>query len=163
MAIDLHKDNDPAPELKTVLWFNTEREIKIEDCRGKVIVLHTFQMLCPSCVLHGLPQTQRIFNLFPKAGVVVIGVHTVFEHHEAMTPSALKSFLYEFKYTFPVAIDAPGPSGSAVPLTMRDYQCRGTPTLILIDKKGFIRKHYFGSVDDMQIGAEIMLLMAEKA
>ena len=163
MAVNLHKDNDSAPELKTVLWFNTETEIKLENCRGRVIVVHTFQMLCPACVLHGLPQTQRIFNLFSKAGVVVLGLHTVFEHHEAMTPSALKSFLHEFKYTFPVGVDAPDPSGSAVPLTMRDYQCQGTPSLILIDKKGVIRKHYFGVVDDMQIGAEIMLLVAEKA
>lgn len=162
MTHDLsERDIIPAPELEVSEWFNTDKEIRLRDLSGRVIVIHTFQMLCPGCVYHGLPQTQKIDNLFSKQGVVTIGLHTVFEHHSAMTSVSLKAFLYEFKYTFPVGVDKPGDDGDGIPLTMRKYGCRGTPSLILIDKKGYVRSHYFGSVDDMLIGAEIALLAKE--
>lgn len=36
-----------------------------------------------------------------------------------------------------------------------------TPTLILIDRQGYIRKHKFGAEQDLALGAEIMALMRE--
>ena len=162
MVLSLNHNNELAPELQVVQWFNTDEEVKLRNCRNKVIVLHAFQMLCPGCVLHGLPQTQRIFDFFSNSDVMVIGLHTVFEHHQAMTPVSLESFLYGFKYTFPVGVDIPDASGRNIPLTMKSYGCQGTPSLILIDKKGYIRRHYFGPVDDMRIGSEIAFLLAEK-
>jgi hypothetical protein len=38
---------------------------------------------------------------------------------------------------------------------------RGTPSLVLIDKQGLVRKHTFGPVDDLRIGAEIGALTQE--
>jgi hypothetical protein len=38
---------------------------------------------------------------------------------------------------------------------------RGTPSLILVDRHGAIRKHAFGAVDDLRIGAEIGALIQE--
>jgi hypothetical protein len=38
---------------------------------------------------------------------------------------------------------------------------RGTPSLVLIDRAGLIRHHTFGAGEDMQVGAEIAMLMAE--
>ena len=40
-------------------------------------------MLCPGCVSHGIPQAKRIAETSSKDDVAVIGVQTVFEHHEA--------------------------------------------------------------------------------
>ena len=150
-----------APELQIKKWLNTESDISLESLIGKVVVIHTFQMLCPGCVIHALPQTQKIFQFFNGDNVSVFAIHTVFEHHSAMQLDSLQAFLYEFKYTFPVGIDTPDPEGDPIPLTMSAYACRGTPSLILIDKKGNIRSHYFGVVEDMQIGAEIMGLVME--
>jgi hypothetical protein len=39
---------------------------------------------------------------------------------------------------------------------------RGTPSLVLIDRQGLIRKHAFGSSDDLRIGAEIGALTQER-
>lgn len=75
-----------AHELAVSQWFNTPDPISLTALRGKVIVIEAFQMLCPGCVSHGLPQAQRIHDLFPREDVVVLGLHTVFEHHAAMTP-----------------------------------------------------------------------------
>ncbi|ADE15141.1 alkyl hydroperoxide reductase/ Thiol specific antioxidant/ Mal allergen [Nitrosococcus halophilus Nc 4] len=149
-----------APEWNIAQWFNTSQPLQLADLRGKVVVIHAFQMLCPGCVVHGLPQTQKIYNTFDANDVAVIGLHTVFEHHEVMTPQALEAFIHEYRYTFPIGVDQPdGQSGP--PLTMRAYGMHGTPTLILIDHNGYIRKHSFGRDDDMGIGADIATLISE--
>jgi hypothetical protein len=79
-----------------------------------------------------------------------------------MTPVSLAAFLHEFRVGFPVAVDRPGGDGP-IPATMAAYGMRGTPTLILIDRLGRLRKHKFGREDDMQAGADIATLLAEPA
>jgi hypothetical protein len=148
-----------APELEIESWLNTSSPISLSDFLGKTIVLHSFQMLCPGCILHGLPQTQKIADYFDSKDVQVIGLHTVFEHHEAMQRKSLEAFLYEFKYSFPVGIDRASVSESPIPITMDKYGFRGTPSLVLIDKQGYIAKHYFGSVSDLELGSEITKLV----
>ena len=147
-----------APEWRVQKWFNTKKPIQLSDLRGKVVVLHTFQMLCPGCVMYGLPQAQKIHNMFPKKDVAVIGLHTVFEHHDAMTPTALEAFIHEYRFSFPIGVDEPGES-NGVPYTMRTYGMRGTPSLVLVDREGYVRKHGFGREDDMALGAEIATLL----
>lgn len=150
----------PAPELDVVQWFNTPAPLSLSSLRGRVVVLHAFQMLCPGCVSSGLPQAQRIAALFSGDEVAVIGIHTVFEHHDAMTPVALAAFLHEYRVRFPVCVDRPGDDGP-IPRTMAAYGMRGTPSLVLIDRAGNLRRHAFGAEDDLKVGAEIGWLMAE--
>jgi peroxiredoxin len=151
-----------APEIEAERWFNTPEPLTLAGLRGRVVVLHAFQMLCPGCVQSGLPQAQRIAQTFPQGEVAMIGIHTVFEHHAAMTPVSLAAFIQEFRLTFPIAVDRPSESGP-IPRTMAAYGMRGTPTLVLIDRQGRVRKHMFGVEEDMRVGAEIALLVAEKA
>lgn len=149
-----------APELQVAQWINTLTPVTLAGLRGKVVVVEAFQMLCPGCVMHGLPQAQRVQRAFHNEDVAVIGLHTVFEHHAAMTPVSLQAFLYEYRITFPVGVDAPSSDGP-VPRTMAAYSMRGTPTLLLIDRKGYLRHHHFGQVDDLVLGAQIAMLAAE--
>lgn len=153
-----------APPLSTAEWFNVEADIKLESLRGRVVVIHTFQMLCPACVSHGLPQAMKIHRTFEERDVVVLGLHTVFEHHAAMAPSALEVFFKEYRVTFPVAVDAPASSYSLadpIPMTMQAYGLQGTPSLMLIDKRGFVRFTHFGVMDNMALGAILGQLIAE--
>lgn len=150
-----------APEWRTDHWFNTDRPLGLAELRGRVIALHAFQMLCPACVRHGLPQAQRIAGLFDPAQVAVIGLHTVFEHHAAMTRQALAAFIHEYRLTFPIGIDAPGETGP-IPRTMAAYAMQGTPSLILIDRAGRLRKQSLGVEEDMRVGADIAALLAEQ-
>jgi peroxiredoxin len=153
----------PAPPWTTGEWFNTgEKTLQLADLRGSVVVLHAFQMLCPACVQHGLPQAQRVQAAFAAQGVVVIGLHTVFEHHAAMSPVSLRAFLHEYRIRFPVGIDAPGAeTRSPIPVTMQAYGMQGTPSLVLIDRHGHLRRHAFGAEDDLTLGAAIATLVAE--
>ena len=38
---------------------------------------------------------------------------------------------------------------------------QGTPTFLLFDRKGRLRRHYFGRPDDMLLAAEMMALVIE--
>lgn len=150
----------PAPQLQVSQWFNSASPITLESLRGRVVVMHAFQMLCPGCVSHGIPQATAIHETFPADDVAVLGLHTVFEHHAAMTPLALEAFIHEYRIAFPVGVDTPSAHDS-IPLTMQAYGMRGTPTLILLDRQGRIRLHHFGRLDDLRVGAAISALRAE--
>ncbi|KNZ32714.1 MAG: alkyl hydroperoxide reductase [Methylibium sp. NZG] len=151
-----------APELQVSRWFNTTEPITLPSLRGRVVLLHAFQMLCPACVSHGLPQAQRVHRLFPREQVAVVGLHTVFEHHAAMGPDALAAFIHEYRWPFPIGVDLPAPQGG-VPTTMGQLALRGTPSLVLLDREGAVRMHHFGAVDDLALGAVIGQLLAEPA
>ncbi len=147
-----------APELSISHWFNTDQDVTLGILRGRVVVIEAFQMLCPGCVLHGIPLAQSIQRTFAGDQVAVIGIHTVFEHHEAMTPVSLKAFLHEYRISFPVGVDKPG--AGPLPETMAAFDMRGTPSLIVLDQAGQIAAHHFGQVSEMQIGAQIATLLA---
>ena len=150
----------PAPELDVQEWLNVESAPTLAAMRGRVVVLEAFQMLCPGCVHHGLPQAQRVAGLFRSQDVQVLGIHTVFEHHEAQgTRAALAAFLHENRIEFPVAIDRPT---GRIPATMAAYEMQGTPTLVLVDAAGRRRAQHFGPVEDLQLGAELGRLLAER-
>lgn len=152
----------PAPALDTARWLNAAEPLNLDNLRGRVVVIEAFQLLCPGCVSHGLPQAKRVRETFSETDVKVIGLHSVFEHTQAQTPAALAAFLHEYRIGFPVAVDAPGDDGG-LPKTMTAYGMQGTPTLVLIDRQGRRRAQHFGHVPDLRLGAEIMALIGETA
>lgn len=140
-------------------WFNADVPPSLPELAGKVVMLHAFQMLCRGCVLHGTPQAQKVARLFPPERVVVIGLHTVFEHHDAMAPVSLKAFIHENRLGFPVGVDEASEETFPIPATMAHYRLQGTPSLLLFGREGQLRKHAFGQIDDMALGAEIAALL----
>lgn len=149
----------PAPEIAASRWFNTGEPLTLAALRGRPVLLHAFQMLCPGCVGHGTPQTQRAFELFKHSDLQVIGLHTVFEHHAAMRPVSLEAFIHEYRLTFPIGVDEAG-DGTPIPVTMARYGMQGTPTSILIGRDGNIVHHGFGQQSDMALGAIIAAELA---
>ena len=149
------------PPFHVTTWLNSDRPLTLADFRGRVLAIEVFQMLCPGCVMHDLPQAARIAQTFDPAQVAVIGLHSVFEHHAANSAETLTAFLHEWRIRFPVAIDAPG--GGALPRTMSAWELQGTPSLVLIDRQGRLRARHFGQVIDLALGAEIMALVKEPA
>ncbi|MBU3030610.1 TlpA disulfide reductase family protein [Paracoccus marinaquae] len=140
-------------------WLNADRPMALADFRGRVLAVEVFQMLCPGCVLHGLPQAQRLSQTFEAADLAVIGLHSVFEHHDGNSRAGLAAFLHEWRIRFPVAMDAPGTTG--LPRTMAAWGLEGTPSLVLFDRQGRMRARHFGQVADLALGAEVMELIRE--
>lgn len=151
--------NAPAPDLETTHWFGVDETPTLASHRGRIVVIEAFQMLCPGCVAYGLPQAQRVHDTF-GADVTVLGLHTVFEHHAAMTPVSLEAFLHEYQIPFPVGVDR-REGDDPMPVTMRHYGMRGTPTMIIVDRAGIVRHHAFGHQDDLALGAAIASLIGE--
>ena len=113
----------------------------------------------PVASSHGLPQAKRIAQVFAGQDLVLIGLHTVFEHHAVMTPDALRVFLHEYRIGFPVGVDMPGEPGP-MPRTMQAYQLGGTPSLLVFDRQGRLRLNQLGQVDDLALGALLGELLA---
>ena len=150
----------PAPDWDVVQWFNTDASLSLAGLRGRVVLLHAFQMLCPACVRLATPQAQQVHEQFVSQGLAVVGLHTVFEHHAAMQPVSLEAYIFENRLRFPIGVDRPDGQGG-LPLTMRRYGMQGTPTLILIDRQGRLRQNAFGHVSDLALGVAIGTLLAE--
>lgn len=151
-----------APECRVAEWLNAPQPLSLAALRGRATMAVAFQMLCPGCVAHALPQAQRVREAFPESDLAVVGLHTVFEHHDAQGPAAaLRAFLHEYRIAFPVGIDAPSPDGG-VPQTMAAYAMQGTPTLLLIDRVGRLRMRRFGHLDDLRLGAALAALIDER-
>jgi hypothetical protein len=144
-----------APELDVSEWVG--KPMPLSSLRGKVVLIEAFQILCPGCIAYGLPQARKVHRLFPD--VTVIGLNTVFEHHEVTGPDALRVFLSEYGYDFPVAVDRHdvGP----IPVTMQRYGLQGTPSTVLIDRAGTARFSHLGAVDDLALGMMLGKLVAE--
>ncbi|HEX7321882.1 MAG TPA: TlpA disulfide reductase family protein [Mycobacterium sp.] len=145
-----------APELDVAEWIGNPSPL--ESLRGRVVLVETFQMLCPGCIHYGLPQAQKVHRLLPE--VAVIGLHTVFEHHAVTGRAALEVFLSEFGIGFPVGIDR-HEDGNPMPMTMRRYRLEGTPSTLLIDRVGRLRFSHLGAVDDLALGALLGQLLTE--
>ncbi|HQQ71869.1 MAG TPA: redoxin domain-containing protein, partial [Alicycliphilus sp.] len=152
----------PAPPLQVAQWFNTPEPLTLDGLRGRVVLLHTFQMLCPGCVEQGIPQARRVHEAFSQDRLVVIGLHTVFEHHAVQgTPAALQAFIHEYRLRFPIGLDQPDPGPSSIPLTMQSLSLSGTPSLVVLDTQGRVRLHHFGHLDDLRLGTLLGRLLAE--
>src|SRR3546814_10113086 len=94
----------------------------------------------------------RFAAAFASTDRAVVGLHTVFEHHPVMGPDALQVFLHETRIGYPVGVDAyrdDDPATHPLPLTMRAYAMKGTPTMILIDRQGRLRRQRLGLVNDL--------------
>lgn len=140
-----------AQPLTVSSWLNTQTHISLASLQGQVVIVYAFQMLCPGCVQHSLVQAKQLDALFKNQGLQVLGLHSVFEHHEVMTEQALKVFCQEFGLHFPIAIDQA--TGQGLPKTMQNYQMQGTPTFIAIDKNGYLRLQHFGHIPDLEVGS----------
>ncbi|MCC7076856.1 MAG: TlpA family protein disulfide reductase [Acidimicrobiia bacterium] len=145
-------------ELSVSAWVNSP-PIDLADLRGRVVMIETFQMLCPGCISHGLPLAQRVHRSFPDGEVTVLGLHTVFEHHDVMGPDALAVFVAEYRIEFPVGVDRN--EGRGIPETMGRYGLRGTPSTLLLDREGRLRRSIFGAVDDLSLGVLLGRLLSE--
>lgn len=153
-------DPENPPEIQASAWLNVDTPPTLKSLKGKVVVVAAFQLHCPGSIKHGLPQAARLAASFNDDEVVVIGLNTPFEEPAKQDKAALEAFVAEHEFTFPIALDKTGAKGE-LPKTMEDYEIRGTPTILLFDRQGRLRRHYLGQVDDLRLGAEVMALTIE--
>ncbi|HEX3316043.1 MAG TPA: thioredoxin-like domain-containing protein, partial [Gemmataceae bacterium] len=109
-----------------VAWLNTASPIKIEDLKGRVVVLDFWTLCCINCI-HTLPDLARLEAKYPGV-LVVIGVHTPKFDNEKNTESVRKAILrYEVKH--PIVNDADQKIWTR-------FGVRSWPTLVVLDADG---------------------------
>lgn len=111
----------PAPALAASRWLNTTGELRLDQFRGKVVLLDFWGQWCTPCV-KSLPNAEELHAKYRDKGLVVIGVHS------ADQSDRLDDFLKEQNISFPVMID----EGT----TATRYVIDSWPTYFLIDKRG---------------------------
>lgn len=177
--------------------------------KDKIVLVEVFQVNCPGCFMHALPEAINIYNKYKDEGVRVLGIATAFEDFDKNTLDNLKMLaetgevigetkealsmygqLQEgnklpFKIPFPLAMDkltkvngevsqdqimkfiyAQLPEFDSQPEDYRNqiiqrvkdhllskeysaetfekYALQGTPSTILVDRKGILRDVSFG-------------------
>lgn len=149
-------------EIDASEWLNTAEPLSLPALRGRVVLVTAFQMLCRGCATLSLPQARSLHLTFSRDDLVVIGLHSVFEHHHVMTPDALRAFVHEYRLPFPIAVDRPA-QGALLPHTMRAWGLEGTPTLMVWDREGQLALQHFGHLDDLRLGALLGGLIERRA
>jgi len=152
---------DAVPEWDVTRWFGGDVG-SLRAQRGRVVVVHAFQMLCPGCIYRGIPQAIELTKAVDPKEVRVLGLHTVFEHHEAMGDASLAAFLDELRVPFPVGVDRHD-TDQRHPATMRAWGLRGTPSTLVIDRDGRLVHQAFGAESDLALALTIGRLLEPQA
>lgn len=107
--------------------------------------------------------TTRANGSVKLEGYPVIGLHTVFEHHDAMGEAALRVHWHKYRVPFTIRIDRPAEDGDSRPATMWRYAMQGTPKTLLIECEGRLGRQSSGHLPDLRQVAGMMALTREDA
>ena len=84
--------DDKAPNLCVSEWIQG-KPTNIDKERGKVVLVEVFQVNCPGCFTHGIPQAIDMHMKYYQDGLSVLGVATAFEDFDKNTLDNLKLLL----------------------------------------------------------------------
>jgi NAD(P)H-dependent FMN reductase/peroxiredoxin len=125
----------PLPEWSLESIFGDDVP-KIEDFKGKPLLILFFYMGCLGCKARAIPFANRV--VYEDKGVQVLGIHTRFEG-KAFTHEELKAAKEEYHIRFPFYQD------KEYAQTFWKYKAAGTPHWVLLDENGIISYALFGS------------------
>lgn len=151
---------ESPPELDVAGWLNVDEPLTLQKLRGRVVVLLAFQTHCPASLQHALPQARRLAAGLDPSQVIVLGLNTPFENKDAQTHEKLAEFAEQQGLIFPIAQDRTV-DGADRTATMAAYELQGTPSILLFDRQGRLRRAYLGEASDIRLAAEIMGLAIE--
>ena len=145
-------DYGPAPELENSVWLNVDHPLRLQDLRGKVVLLDMWTFDCINCQ-HVIPSLRGWYQKYKDQGLVVIGNHFPEFQYESDLGN-LKDAIQRLDVSYPVAQDNDGE-------TWRAYDNHYWPSLYLIDKNGRIRYRHIGEGAYQETEAAIKDLLAE--
>jgi len=82
----------PAPEPELEQWFQGA-PCSLQSLAGDVVLIEVFQVNCPGCFAHALPEAARLHQAYHARGLSVLGIATAFEEFERNTPENLQHLL----------------------------------------------------------------------
>ncbi|MFA5550285.1 MAG: thioredoxin-like domain-containing protein [Trueperaceae bacterium] len=125
----------PAPEFPPGLdWINTDRELTLEELRGKIVLLDFWTYGCINCI-HVIPDLRALETKYERE-LVVIGVHSAKFYNESETAN-IRMIAQRYDRTHPIVND----SSFAI---WSQYSIRAWPSFILIDPDGNVLGRHEG-------------------
>jgi len=68
----------PAPDIQVETWVQGG-PVNISTLPGQVVLVEVFQVNCPGCFVHALPEALHLYRTYHDKGLAVIGLATAFE------------------------------------------------------------------------------------
>lgn len=131
----LNSSGSTAPEIVAGgVWLNSE-PLKLQDLRGKVVLIDFWTYTCINCQ-RTLPYLKDWHEKYKDMGLVIVGVHSPefeFEKSSANVTEAIK----DFGLSYPIVQDNDF-------ATWKNYKNKFWPAKYLIDANGKIRYTHFG-------------------
>ncbi|MFX3623673.1 MAG: peroxiredoxin family protein [Ectobacillus sp.] len=117
------------------------KEVSLSDYRGKTVILNFWATWCPPCRAE-MPDMERLYKDINKKDVEILAVNATSSERSI---EAVKTFISDNRFTFPVLLDEEG-SVNAL------YRITSIPTSYVLDPKGIIRIKHIGpmSYDNMK-------------
>ena len=211
---------EKAPNLKLGKWVQG-MDTNFDKEGDNVKLVEVFQVNCPGCFMHSIPEIINIYNKYKGDGLSVMGVATAFEDYDENTLENLEMLLttgevvgdtkqaltqygqlndgkLQFKIPYPVAMDSLVKEGGEPSMekmtafinqqipnfesqpddyktqiyarvkeyykskeftaeTFEIYSLQGTPSTILVDRKGILRDVSFGSTANLEAMVQKLL------
>ena len=124
-----------APEIKgEQTWINSA-PLKLEQLRGKVVLIEFWARECPFCA-EAMPYVKALHEKYSASGLVVVGVHTPRADNEKDI-AKVKEAVTEKGIKYPVVID----NDYAI---WTDYLCAAWPSTYVVDQEGVIQLNHSG-------------------
>lgn len=138
----------PSPALSGGIgWLNTAEPLKLNDLRGKFVLLDFWTYCCINC-MHILPELKKLEAAYPRE-LVVIGVHSAkFEGEEESKNIAEAIQRYDIEH--PVVNDAQHAIWDR-------FHINSWPTVLLIDPEGNVVWGRSGEVEFKELDSMVKL------
>lgn len=141
----------PAPELDAAIVAGEGRgdRISLAALRGRPVLLDFWASWCPPCRA-SVPILTRLARAHAEAGLVTLGVNVETDRPPAFVERAHR------------ALGAGFPSLHDQAWALQTgYEVRSLPTLVLIDRRGVVRRWEVGVPDEEALDAQIREILAE--
>ena len=116
-----------------------------EGVKGKVVVLHFWQVGCSSCKLE-MPAMDVLYKQYQRRGLEVLAVNV------GQKKEIVRSFAAELGASYPILLDADG-KGAAL------FGVTDVPRTYVIDRKGIVRHRILGGATPETLKKLILSLL----
>ena len=82
----------PAPDIEVDQWVQGG-PVNFSTLADHVVLIEVFQVNCPGCFVHALPEVLRLYERYHTEGLAVIGLATAFEDFDKNTLANLEQLV----------------------------------------------------------------------
>jgi peroxiredoxin len=123
--------------------------LRLEDLRGKVVLLNFFATWCAPC-RREIPDLEQLYRRFSGQGLQIVGISLDMEG-----ASVLKPFVQHYEITYPVAV-------GTREVVVAYGGISGIPNSFLIDRTGRVAKHFVGFHPVQELEHSVQDLLGNK-